>query len=235
MRTFISSLLLALFLSATASGQIAIEGGVNLANLAYKVNGDQLKTKFATLALVGLVGDIKMSDHIYFEPSVFYKGDGCKVSLADGSTLPVTLNTTTLNLTIEYQSGTKCSSRALFGAGPFLSFINSSTFGDEKSNSSTNLLKDKDFGISANVGYRVGKHWYLRITYSQGLVNLIDGGDDKNYIKTMGIGITGGFKMGGCRPKMYGSGHGRDNHHWRGLRNNGHYRKVRNYRHWLNY
>ena len=214
-----------LLFAVAANGQISMEGGVNMANLAFKLNDVQQKTKFKAMAMVGLVGDIKMSDHIYFEPSVFYKGDGCKF----GDTLDVVINTTTVNFTIEYQSGTKCGSRFLFGAGPFLSFINSSTYEGE------NFLKTKDFGASANIGYRAGKHWYLRLTYQMGLTNLINGGDDKNYIKTTGIGITLGFKMGGCRPKFFGSGRSRDSHHWRGLRNNGSYRKERNYRHWLNY
>ena len=217
-----------LLFAVAAKGQISLEGGVNMANLAIKVNDEKLKTKFKALTIFGLVGDIKMSDHIYFEPSVFYKGDGCTLN-DGGDGVPVIMNTTTVNFTVEYQSGTKCSSRFLFGAGPFLSFIHNSTYDGDA------ILKDKDFGLAANVGYRAGKHWYLRLTYSMGMVNLVDGGDDKNYIKTTGIALTAGFKMGGCRPRGYGTGRSRDSHHWRGLRNNGSYRKERNYRHWLNY
>ncbi len=229
MRTFILSLALALFLAPAAKAQISMEGGVTLANLAIKAKGDQVKTKFRTMAMIGLVGEIAMSDHVYFEPWLFYKGDGCNIVLTDGSTAPVSFNTTTAALVIQYQSGTKCSSRAFFGAGPYLSFINSTSYYE------TDYLKTKDFGLTANAGYRVGKHWFLRLSYWMGMTNLVIGGDDKNFIKTSNIGITGGFKMGGCRPHHIGSSRTSDNHHWRGLRNMGHYRKVRNYRHWLNY
>ena len=233
MKKLCNALLLILVMVTTAQGQIAFEGGLNAANLSLKEGGTKLSTKFLIRSAIGIMADIRVSgNHFYFEPGLYYKGDGAIVK--DPSDYPVIINTTTLNLNVEYKTGEKCGNRFFFGVGPYFGFIN--TGGYDFSAYGGDPLKQVDFGPAFNLGYLKRKHLYLRLSYQLGVVNLLVAGDDKNSIKTSNLGLTAGFLMGGCRVRRYGGSRGHTNNHWRGLRNNGQYRKERNYKpSWLGY
>lgn len=220
MRNIFSILLFIIGIVTTAQAQIAFEAGLNMGNLNIESDGTKVPTKFRPSGAVGIVGDIRMNDHIFFQPGLFYKGEGCIIKTGDEE---VVINTTTLNLNFEYKTGEKCGNRFLFGIGPYVSIINNVNYGG------LNYLNQLDLGPAVNVGFLKKKHLYIRLSYQLGLVNLLDGGDNKNYIKSSAIGATLGYLIGGCRERGYRGGGAGSNNHWRGLRKNHYSTKERNY------
>ena len=230
MKNIGSVLLFILFTAATANAQIALEGGVNIANLSIKSDGAKWTTKFLTGGAVGIAADILLVPNIYFQPGLFYEMNGCTITgVPNGS---FTVRTVTIPLNIEYKSGDKCSSRFFIGAGPY---IGRNTSGEYDISAHGKIpavggplvvdpapgynYKKVDVGFGINLGYQLKKHSYLRLRYQVGFINLIPGGDADNFIKSSSIGVTLGHIFGGgCRAIR------RENvdvspktNHWRGL------------------
>jgi Outer membrane protein beta-barrel domain len=238
MKSFGSALLfVALMTSSAAHAQVAIEGGINLANMSITSAGTSIQSKFLARGTVGLLADIGLNQHVYFEPGVFLQGGGATlISPVAGQYI---FSTTTVHLDLEYKTGEKCGNRFLLGVGPYFAKINSGEYAYTSTKtimgSAGELvigsgdganMKSLDMGLALNAGYLKAKHLYIRFRYQLGVANLVPGGDDKNSIKTSGIIITGGVLFGGgCRERKSRSGSGIGNH-WRGLSKGRYSRRV---------
>jgi hypothetical protein len=227
MRSFVFTLLFSAVLATAASAQFSVEGGVNFDNLAIKSAGTKVDTKMMTGGAFGLVQGVQLSDHIYFEPGLYYQSAGCnlKEPLIGG----YSISTITIPLDIVYKSGDKCGNRFFAGAGPYIAKNLSGTFsmsvgGIEQSGSlkigtgADANFKGTDLGINLTTGYKLKKHFYIRLRYQMGLVDLLPNGNSDNSIKTSSINLTLGYTFGRCREQGIGNLFKSHNStHWHGM------------------
>ncbi len=218
-------------LAMPASAQIGPEIGLNMADLSLKNNGNTVHTGFKPGVGLGLSVDIPFSDHVYFQPGIFYEMTGCKIT--DQPTGKYNINTLTFPLNFEYKTGEKCGKRFFFGGGPFIGVNNSASYdfndygaipsvsGVFKIGSTANVdnLKQIDYGLGVNVGYILRNHLYARLHYQLGLAELNPAGNDKNSIKSSGAGITIGFLFVRCGSSRTMQGFKRTkSDHWKGVK-----------------
>jgi hypothetical protein len=224
MKKIYLALFIAFTTAITAQAQLAIEGGLNMANMAFKVPaGLALATTYKAGAALGIAVDMMLVDHIYFQPGLFFEQAGATVtSVPEGS---YTINTVTIPLNIEYKTGEKCGARFFFGVGAYYAaYISGSVHsdasqyypavdGDIKFGES---IKSADMGIGLNVGYQLKKHFYGRLHYQQGLTNIGMTNDVK--VTTSALGVTIGFLLGRCSGNGGNTVFGRNKgNHWRGM------------------
>ena len=205
-------LLLIASIATTVHAQVGFEGGVNLANLAIKANGDKVATKFLVGATLGMFVDISVDQagHFYLEPGVFYQTNGAKIT--GPPEWNYIINSGNLLLNLEYKSGSRCSQRFFAGIGPYI--------GDNiNADSISYYLRKLDLGIGVNAGYVGKKHFYCRIRYQLGLINELESADSKNSIKQSAAGLTIGYTFRGCKRRSWNGGsRKRENNHWRGIK-----------------
>jgi hypothetical protein len=224
MKKIYLALIIAFTATCPAHAQLAIEGGLNMANMAFKVpTGFALATTYKAGAAMGIAVDMLLVDHIYFQPGLFFEQAGATItSVPEGS---YTINTVTIPLNVEYKTGEKCGARFFFGAGAYYAaYTGGSMHRDAFQNfpaTDGNIqfgqaIKSADFGIGLNVGYQLKKHFYGRLHYQQGLTNLGMTNDIK--VTTSAIGATLGFLFGRCSGNRGNSAFGRSKgNHWRGM------------------
>ena len=224
-------LLLITSITATVHAQLGFEGGVNFSNLAIKIGGDKVGTKFLVGETIGMFLDIRMDDnaHIYFEPGAYYQTNGATFKTTPS--FKYIINAANFPLYIEYKSGERCSERFFFGIGPFI--------GDNISNSAgyNTDVENMDLGIALNLGYIGKKHWFIRGHYQVGLINEYVAGDSKNSIKSSCGSLTIGYMIRGCKNRGWGSGGGSgEGNHWRGIKKH-HWSRRQTFRreHWPAY
>ena len=62
-------------------------------------------------------------------------------------------------------------------------------------NPNTDDITRWDAGVNFNVGYLFRGGTFIRANYGQGLVNVLPGGDDNNYVRNWGFGLSLGFMI----------------------------------------
>jgi hypothetical protein len=230
MKKFFLLITLVTFFVKTSVGQIAFspEIGVNLADLSFGNNGygyggTGLKAGLAA----GCFADIRLSDHFYLQPGLFYLMTGCEVTGWYGTSAgSINVNTIEIPLNIEFKFGNDGGGRLFIGGGPYVAFNISGSqqlggtstklsIGNEAQDTLGNgdNLKPVDFGISSNIGYMFAGGFYFRISNQVGLVNLNPPSYYGQTIQSSSVSFTIGYLIRGSKVK----------------RNNGQFRKF--YRH----
>jgi hypothetical protein len=240
MKNIRPALLFLALAATTAHAQIAMEGGYHMTNLSIKTGDIAYPTKAKNAIMFGLLGDIRMGDRTYFQTGLMYELNGC--TLPNKPKGDYTINTINIPLNLEYQTGDKCSGRFTFGGGPYIAINTSGTYSIDSfaflparsgelvfGTDATSNMKEVDLRFGVHVGVIPKKHFYLRARYQIGLMNLVPGGDNKNYIKTSALSVVVGYLGSHCRQKESTFGQSGPNH-WRGLRKGVWSRKPRLYR-----
>ncbi|MCD6010364.1 MAG: hypothetical protein K0Q79_226 [Flavipsychrobacter sp.] len=222
------ALLVAILLGVVARAQFAIEGGVNMANMAIKANGNKLSSKFKNGAAGGCLLDMPLGDHVYFQSGALYEMMGCKIN-QDPIKGEYTLHTIGIPLNLIYKTGQKCTNRLFIGAGLHLGYNLSGSYtisgGGQYIDTSYDLkfgsgeaLKKVDIGMGVNFGYMLTKRFYFRFRYHFSMANLNKSEDKDNSLRTSAIGLNLGFLFGRCRAGGYADGfYLREGTHWRGM------------------
>ena len=217
MRKIAASLFIIVLMTTTVRAQFAYEFGYTMAKMSIKTNGKSLTTAGVHGMNIGILGDIRLDNKVYFEPGLFYEMAGTKLPELKEEYF---VNTTNIHLTIEYKNGNKCGARFFAGIGPQIifnnggSYISSLKIGPDRFDD----LKQRGVGLGGNIGYIPKKHYYFRAHFMTGMSNLKPVGDDKNKIKPSSIGLNIGYFFGRCKSKRESTNFVREkNNHWRGL------------------
>jgi hypothetical protein len=231
MKNICGTLLLIAGMAAVANAQIAFESGLNMASLSLTKDGNSVSSSFKESANIGVLGGMRLGDHIYFEPGIFFQSGGAKLTSPEQV---FSINTIDIPLFIQYKSGEKCGSRFLFGIGPDIGYNLSGSYHRPSSKFAPDSgrvfvvgtgkyddLRKRSFSIGVNVGYLFSKHFYIRARYLAGLSNLNPTRDPNNKMVPSSFAINLGYVICRCSSKD-----GRDvfvrekGNHWRGLRKN---------------
>jgi hypothetical protein len=228
LRHIVTTLFLIAASATTATSQFAFEGGLNAAKLGITIGGRDFVTTFKLGAAIGILADLEVDQHIFFQPGLFLRTGGAKLTNPTGD---YNITSTDLQFYIQYKTGDRCSRRFFMGAGPCISFYTSGSFSYAKNGNipaafgdlrigpnAEDDLKNRGLGIGFNIGYLPKRHSYFKANFVMGLSNLKPVGDADNKIKSLSAGLTYGFFLGGCSSQGYGSaGKMRKPTHWRGL------------------
>src|SRR5215203_4581415 len=68
----------AVLVASAQNSSIILKGGLNSSNVSVSSNGDVEDAKSLTSFHVGLVGDLKLAEIIYFQPGILFTGKGSK-------------------------------------------------------------------------------------------------------------------------------------------------------------
>lgn len=211
-----------------ARAQFAIEGGINMANMAIKTNGNKLSTKFKNGAAIGCLLDMPLGDHVYFQSGALYEMMGCKIS-QDPIKGEYSLNTIGIPLNLIYKTGEKCTNRLFIGGGLHLGYNLSGSYsisgGGQYIDTSISLkfgsgeaLKKLDVGMGVNFGYMLTRRFYFKLRYHFSMANLNKSENKDNSLRTSAIGLNIGILFGRCRAGNYAEGfYLREGTHWRGM------------------
>ena len=232
MKNTMCILLLTLLLATAVQAQFMFEGGLNYTNLSIKSAGTSASTKFKAGEAIGIAAGFSLSntDHVYFEPGVYFAATGAKIS--GPPTGQINLNTINIPLNIEYKSGYRCGKRFFCGAGLYLAEIMSGSYNYDAYNgepatsgtytiSPTNgfVLKKYEVGFGVNIGYLFRQNFFFRGHYQQGFTNMYAIDPNTNSFKQSAMGLTIGYVIRNCGGNRGGGGFGsRGNSHWRGIK-----------------
>ena len=170
------------------SQTFGIKGGLNLANMAVSTSGVGVTLQSITAFHVGLVGDVKLQDKLYFNTGLLFSLKGFKIKgsgLGGVSSGSLNLNYLEIPLNLAYKFPINEKSKFLVQAGPYLGYAMS---GKEKSggeSSSVNFndagIKRMDYGLGFGAGVEFGQI-VASINYQLGIANL---NDDSNTDATL--------------------------------------------------
>jgi hypothetical protein len=117
-------------MSTVASAQVVLKGGLNSANVTITNDGDIDRNKSLTSFQLGIMGDVKITSFLYFQPGIVFTGKGSKTESGD-PTGPTWRKATTnpfyvevpANFVLKFGSDDKDKdddTRFFVGAGPYL-------------------------------------------------------------------------------------------------------------------
>jgi hypothetical protein len=174
--------------------KIGIKAGLSLANAQYEYSGTSISTSNLIGVQAGIIGEVPISNEIYFNSGILFSQKGTKVSLL-GVVIdfPINYLEIPLNLAYKYDLGTV---KLFAQAGPYLGVGLSAKMkggGQEETldfGSGTNQMKRLDFGINFGAGLEINKV-QLGINYGLGLTNLSNDPQEvmKNGVLSFSVGI----------------------------------------------
>jgi hypothetical protein len=186
-----------------------IKAGVNLANVTISDNGDIDNNRILTSFHVGIVGDIKITSHLYFQPGVLFTGKGSKVRSGDDDDQTYFEATTNpyyieipANLVLKTSEGPV---RFFIGAGPYAGigiagknkvegkYLGTSFSSENKiewsdddpltldyeEDAGIGRMRRFDFGLNGTTGLEFNK-LALGINFGLGLTKLQSGADSRD-------------------------------------------------------
>jgi len=204
--TSISFLLMHTMLSAQ-NARLGFSGGVTLANLYAKVDGesDNLDSKIG--GTFGVFVDVPVAEHLSFQPALNFVQKGGKDKTEEGGfteKVRINLNYIEVPLNLLYNSnGSK--GNFFIGAGPSFAMGISGklkyTFEDESESAKVHFgngedddFRGFDFGGNFITGFRTKGGFQFAVNYNYGFSNLfIEGGDGS--LRNSYIGIRLGFLL----------------------------------------
>ncbi len=174
--------------------KIGIKAGLSLANAQYEYSGSSISTSNLIGVQAGLVGEVPISNEIYFNSGILFSMKGTKMSLLGVEIdFPINYLEFPLNLAYKYDLGTV---KLFAQAGPYLGVGLSAKMkggGQEETidfGSETDQMKRLDLGINFGAGLEI-KKVQLGINYGLGLTNLSNDPDElmKNGVLSFSVGI----------------------------------------------
>lgn len=187
------------------SFRIGPEIGVNVSNSTHKYelsNGRTERADYSPRAglKAGLVADIYLDRHLYFQPGLFYNQKGYRYS-ARLYDYEVRVNYLEIPLNILYRA--PINNRVAFfgGGGPYLAFavgghvdVDPGPSYDLKFGGSRNDdFSMLDAGLNFNAGLEFRPGFFLRANYGLGVANVVPNGGSDSRQHMHGFSFTAGF------------------------------------------
>ena len=172
---------------ANAQVKFGARAGLNLANVATKVNDVKVETNIRPSFYVGGLAEFAFNDVVLMDAGLTYSNQGSKAKEGDGKYIQHSLN---LPVWIKYDFGPK--------AGLYAGYILSA---QGKSNGKTETIDSNaynhfDYGIGLGAEYNLPNNGlFFEASYNWGLANLDKNGDSKNYTNNRVIQIGVGYKF----------------------------------------
>ena len=173
-------LLLALIVASTATfaqtTSFGIKAGLNSSKLTVSATGGSISTESLVGFHVGGVVDIGF-ETFSIQPGLLFSTKGGKSSSEEG-TDKVTLNYLEVPVNFLYKVPAG-DGKVIFGAGPYLGYglsgkskSSDGTSTDVTFGSTTDDVKNPDFGFNFLAGYQFSQGFALNVNYGLGLANL---------------------------------------------------------------
>ncbi len=233
MKNITVTLFLVIAMATVSKAQFAIEAGLNMSKLTLKDQGTTYANQFKKGAAIGMLADLYVDNKVYLEPGVFAEMAGAQMPNHEGD---YEINTTNVQLDLEYKTGDKCGSRFFAGGGPTIIYIASGFLDYGPYDHGANIgptrsddLKKRGLGLNGNIGFIPKKHFYVRARFLMSLSNMKPLGNKDNKVVPMEAGLNLGWFFSRCKPRKerYGSTSVRKPNHWRGLSKGVYSRRVR--------
>lgn len=175
---------------ANAQVKFGARAGLNLANVATKVNDVKVKSNIRPSFYIGGLAEFAFNDVVLMDAGLTYSNQGSKAKEGDGKYIQHSLN---LPVWIKYDFEGFRPKAGLY-AGYILSAQGKSNGKTETIDS--NAYNHFDYGIGLGAEYNLPNNGlFFEASYNWGLANLDKNGDSKNYTNNRVIQIGVGYKF----------------------------------------
>lgn len=189
--------LFSLLIFPLSAQKIGIKAGLNMAKGQYDYTGTSLSTSNLMGFHAGIIGEVSLTDALYFNTGALVSQKGTKFSIIGVNVdFPITYVEVPLNIAYKYDLG----AAKIFGqVGPYAGFGLSAKMkggGEEEEmefGSEEDQLKRIDFGVNIGAGVEI-KSIQLGVTYGLGLANISNSSDET--MKNGVISISAAFLFG---------------------------------------
>ena len=175
---------------ANAQVKFGARAGLNLANVATKVNDVKVKSNIRPSFYIGGLAEFAFNDVVLMDAGLTYSNQGYKTKIGDGKVIDHTLN---LPVWFKYDfAGFRPK------AGLYAGYILSQQL---KGNGNSRTVDSDsynhfDYGIGLGAEYNLPNNGlFFEASYNWGLANLRKNGDSKNYINNRVIQVGVGYKF----------------------------------------
>jgi len=216
MKTVFLSLALVAASLSTIKAQVhfGLEAGLNIANMHVEYGDISYSNKPKIGLRFGGLLDCKLSDHLSFQPGIFYAMNGTKAAWTEShSSYSETYSISTLELPInlQYSFAVGTGGHIFVGAGPYFGYNlggNVSNVSDPAMRSGSvkigtdkdkDDLKPLDFGLGFNAGYLLPSGLFFRFRFQHGITN--ETPTENQTIKLSSFGFQVAYLFGTGTPK----------------------------------
>ena len=175
---------------ANAQVKFGARAGLNLANVATKVNDVKVKSNIRPSFYIGGLAEFAFNDVVLMDAGLTYSNQGAKAKEGDGA-----LRQHALNLPVWFKydfAGFRPK------AGLYAGYILSQQLktGNEITTVDKDDYKHFDYGIGLGAEYNLPNNGlFFEASYNWGLANLEKNGDSKNYANNRVIQVGVGYKF----------------------------------------
>ena len=175
---------------ANAQVKFGARAGLNLANVATKVNDVKVETNIRPSFYVGGLAEFAFNDVVLMDAGLTYSNQGAKAKEGDGAYIQHALN---LPVWFKYDFAGFRPKAGLY-AGYILS---QQTKAEGKTETvDKDLYNHFDYGIGLGAEYNLPNNGlFFEASYNWGLANLQKNGDSKNYANNRVIQVGVGYKF----------------------------------------
>ena len=175
---------------ANAQVKFGARAGLNLANVATKVNDVKVKSNIRPSFYIGGLAEFAFNDVVLMDAGLTYSNQGAKAKEGDGALVQHALN---LPVWFKYDFAGFRPKAGLY-AGYILS---QQTKVEGKTETiDSNAYNHFDYGIGLGAEYNLPNNGlFFEASYNWGLANLQKNGDSKNYTNNRVIQIGVGYKF----------------------------------------
>ena len=177
-------------IGANAQVKFGARAGLNLANVATKVNDVKVKSNIRPSFYVGGLAEFAFNDVVLMEAGLTYSNQGYKAKEGNDKDMQYTLN---LPIWVKYDFA---------GFRPKAGFYAGYMVERKAEWGGRTVIRDRDaynyfdYGISLGAEYNLPNNGlFFEASYNWGLANLVKNGDAKNYQNNRTIYIGVGYKF----------------------------------------
>ena len=177
-------------IGANAQVKFGARAGLNLANVATKVNDVKVKSNIRPSFYVGGLAEFAFNDVVLMEAGLTYSNQGYKAKEGNDKDMQYTLN---LPIWVKYDFA---------GFRPKAGFYAGYIVERKAEWGGRTVIRDRDaynyfdYGISLGAEYNLPNNGlFFEASYNWGLANLVKNGDAKNYQNNRTIYIGVGYKF----------------------------------------
>jgi hypothetical protein len=205
---FLAAIFALCFQAQSQKTRIGFTGGVSIANMHSKVDGESDNGKSRVGLLAGVLIDVPLNSQFSFQPGLQFVQKGTKDEQTYGGvTEKVKLNINYVELPLNFLYNAKSNSGNFFiGAGPYIAMGISGKwkYDDGPDSYSENVkfgssdeddIKGMDIGANFTTGFCFPNGLFIAANYNMGLSNLFPGGSSDDTLKNRYFGIRLGYFM----------------------------------------
>lgn len=186
MKKLILSVFAIAFLATVSNAQLAIRGGVNLANLTAEQDGTTLEYDSKIGFQFGVTYSASINENLAFRPGLLYSMKGAQFEILDEKS-KLKFDYLEIPLDFVYKAG-----MIDINAGPYVGLLMSAKVGDEDVKDDVNGM---DFGLNVGAMYNINMNLGLGVNYGLGLANLVKDAPDNTSTKVKNLAIYVAYKL----------------------------------------